>query len=272
MALTWNQASARRSRAPLFFLALLVVGLALVALRSFVWEPDSMEVTRHTLPGPVAQRLRVAHVSDLHAVEFGSREHEVLRVLSLEKPDLVVLTGDLVDADRPPETLREFFRFLKAPLGVFVVRGEADRRGEHDERFYADVGATLLVGGGVKVRDDVWVVGLDHPAPERSAESPGFTDAPAAAYKIALFHAPDLFPQIAGLVHLALAGHAHGGQVRLPGVGPLFLPPSARRFPMGWFTENGTALYVSRGLGTTGVRARLLCRPEVAIIDIAPSR
>ncbi len=73
---------------------------------------------------------------------------------------------------------------------------------------------------------------------------------------------------VAGKYDLAFAGHTHGGQVRLPLVGPLWLPPGSGRFVEGWYEEAGTKMYVSRGVGTSVLPVRLLCAPEIAIFDL----
>jgi uncharacterized protein len=83
-------------------------------------------------------------------------------------------------------------------------------------------------------------------------------------------HAPDYFDEIAGRFDLALAGHTHGGQIVLPLLGPLWLPDGGKRYLKGWFTRNGSQLFVSRGIGTSITPARLFARPELAIIQVRP--
>ena len=94
--------------------------------------------------------------------------------------------------------------------------------------------------------------------------------APTGSFKLVLMHAPDHFPRIAGRFDLALAGHSHGGQIVLPGYGPLLLPQGGQRYVRGWFTQNRSHLFVNRGLGTSGTPARLFSRPELAIIEVRP--
>jgi predicted MPP superfamily phosphohydrolase len=72
------------------------------------------------------------------------------------------------------------------------------------------------------------------------------------------------------LFHLGLAGHTHGGQVRLPVVDSLWAPSGGLPYLQGWYTKNRSQLYVSRGIGTTIVPARFLARPEVPVIEIRP--
>jgi predicted MPP superfamily phosphohydrolase len=234
-------------------------------------EPFWIEVTSHSMAGAVSQRLRIAHLTDLHSSGFGLREREVLTLVARAHPDLIVVTGDVVDGDSL-EPSRELFRGLHAPLGVWVVRGDSDGRigTEAQATFYRSVGAHYLENQGALARDDVFVVGLEDLSTARTDPASAFATAPAAAFKLALLHAPDDFATVAGLFHLGLAGHSHGGQVRMPGFPPLFQPVGGRRYTQGWYTANRSNLYVSRGLGTALVAARFNCRPELAIIEIRP--
>jgi predicted MPP superfamily phosphohydrolase len=241
-------------------------GLAYV----FAVEPYWIEVTRHSIAGPVTQRLRIAHLSDLHSRSFGLREREILALVKRAAPDVIVMTGDVVDG-ASLEPARELFRGLRAPLGVWVVRGDSETAPPADQRaFYEAVGARFLDNEGVQVRDDVFIVGFTDAVAARSAPGSPFGAAPAASFKLALFHAPDAFNDVAGMFHLGLAGHMHGGQVRMPGFPWLWHPAGGGRYSQGWYTANRSDLYVSRGLGTGVIGARLFCRPEIALIEIRP--
>jgi predicted MPP superfamily phosphohydrolase len=255
-----------------FWIGLLTqLGVAATALYAVFVEPYWIEVTRHVRAGGVQTPLRIAHLSDLHTKGFGARERQVIELVQAAAPDLVVITGDTVD-EGSLEPGRELLRQLRAPLGVWVVRGhrERDRPVIDERRFFESLGVRFLDNQGVALRDDVWLVGLDDPATGRPDLPAALVGAPTASFKLALFHAPDHFPDVAGLFHLGLAGHTHGGQVRLPVIGPLWLPPGGRRFLHGWYTQNRSELYVSRGIGTSRYPARLFCRPELAIIEIRP--
>jgi predicted MPP superfamily phosphohydrolase len=251
-------------------MATLLSGAALVSYGVCV-EPFWVEVTSHSIAGGVAQPVRIAHLSDLHSSGYGLREREVVTLVGRSRPDLVVVTGDVVDGESL-EPVRDLFRGLRAPLGVWVVRGDSDARvpREIQRAFYRSVGAHYLENEGAAVREDLFVVGLVDAASARSDPASAFGAAPAAAFKVALFHMPDEFSSIAGLFHLGLAGHSHGGQARLPGLRPLWRPPGGRRYTQGWYTANGSNLYVSRGLGTSLLPVRYFCRPEIALIEIRP--
>jgi predicted MPP superfamily phosphohydrolase len=249
-----------------------LLGPAALLLYAFFVEPYSIELTRHALAGDVTQPLKIAHLTDLHSRGYGTREREVAEIVERAAPDLIVVTGDIVDTGSL-EPSRELFRRLRAPLGVWVVRGDSERAqaSRDDLAFYRSVGAHLLENQGVAIREDVWLVGLDDAMTGHPDLAKALVGAPAASFKIALFHSPDHFSEVAGLFHLGLAGHTHGGQVRLPGFGALWLPPSGHTFVQGWYSVNRSQLYVSRGIGTSVVPARFLSRPEVPLIEIRPN-
>jgi len=245
---------------------------AVLVLYAFFVEPYSLELTRHGLAADVAQPIKIAHLSDLHSRGFGTRERQVLALLDQATPDLIVVTGDIVDTGSLEPT-RELFARMRAPLGIWVVRGNAERARPdgNDGAFWKSVHARLLDNEGVPVRDDIWLVGLDDPLTGHPDLNLALKGAPAASFKVALFHSPDHFTDVAGLFNLGLAGHTHGGQVRLPGVSSLWLVQPNSPYIAGWYTKNHSQLYVSRGIGTTVVPARFLSRPEIALIEIRPN-
>ncbi|HEY0707287.1 MAG TPA: metallophosphoesterase [Polyangia bacterium] len=252
---------------------LLMGALALVLMIAYavIIEPKRLEVTHQSLTGRVTQKLRIAHITDLHTQGFGPRERTLVLMLRRENPDIIVITGDTVDGPKL-SVVRDFMVNLSAPLGVWVVRGNWEHwKLEDDERaFYTSVGARFLENTGAAARSDVWVAGLDDPM----TGTPNLTDAlfgaPADAFKLVLMHAPDYFAQIGGQFDLALAGHTHGGQIVLPFWGPLWLPEGGKRYLAGFYSQNNSLLYVSRGIGTSIAPIRFGARPELAIIDITP--
>jgi predicted MPP superfamily phosphohydrolase len=159
---------------------------------------------------------------------------------------------------------------LHAPLGVFAVLGNWEHwqppAAAREE--LARSGVTLLTNEGRLIAPGIWLAGVDdalagNPDPDRALR-----DAPPGAFRIAIFHSPVAFDDMASRIDLALAGHTHGGQVRAPFLPPLWLPPGSGRFVAGWYESGKARMYVSRGVGTSIVDVRFACRPEVAIIRI----
>lgn len=269
----------RRDRA---LLGVALAGLLLAAYAGAV-EPFWIEVTRHHVTAPVDPLLKIAHLSDLHTPGLGRRERHLLELLERERPDAIVITGDsLVDGvvlgfprtgpdDAVHARAGELLGRLRAPLGVWAVRGNWESiRTLRDERaFYRKLGLRLLVNEAQELRSGVWLAGLDDLEGNPDADA-AFRSIPQGSFAIALFHSPVLFDQVAGRCPLALAGHTHGGQLRLPFLRPVWLPWGCGRYIEGWYEAKGSRLYVSRGIGTSLLPLRFLARPELAILTLGP--
>ena len=263
-----------------------VTFVAAAALYGLLIEPYWLEPTYCHLALPLSRPLRIAHLSDLHTHGLGRLEREVLALLSREQPDLIVVTGDtvvngsLTGAGHPGNDARlyqaawQFLSRLRAPLGVYVVRGnwEVTRVLPNEREFYEKAAVSLLINESVRVRDDVFLVGLDDPGWESPDVDAALGRVPPDAFSIVLLHSPAFFDRLAGRCDLVLAGHTHGGQLRVPFVRPLWLPPMSGRFAAGWYEARGSRMYVSRGIGTSGLPVRFLCRPEVAFITVGTVR
>ncbi len=253
---------------PRIIFCLLLAGLFVSGYAFFV-EPFWLEVTRHKVLTPV-KPLKIAHLTDLHLSKIGKREKSVLSTLHGESPDLIVITGDLFSDSGNVEPVHEFLDQLEAPLGVWMVDGNWDHwtSPEKGLRSLARSGAALLRNQNKRVREDLWIVGLDDAFAGKPEIEPAFSGIPPNASCIGLFHSPEFFPKIAGRCFLNLAGHTHGGQIRLPGFVPFWLPPGSGEFVSGWYGAAESKLYVSRGIGTSILRARLFSRPEIAFFMV----
>ena len=181
--------------------------------------------------------------------------------------------GSCISAICDLEPAREVLGRLHAPLGVFVVRGNWENwnKPPNEASFYASVGATLLVNEGRLLRRDIWIAGLDDPMSGAADIGASQVGAPPDALRVVLFHSPEYFDDAAPKIDLAFAGHTHGGQVRIPLLGPLWMPPGSGRFLEGWYTTGSARMLVSRGVGTSLLPVRLFCPAEVAMVDIRPA-
>jgi predicted MPP superfamily phosphohydrolase len=263
-------------------LAVVQAALGLLLVVTGGWsmgvEPRWLEISRHEIRSPrITEPLRVALVADLQADGWGRYERRILADTQAEEPDLVLFAGDYLQPDDMEafEALRPLLRDALvdlcqgAKLGCVAVRGDVDP----DEWPSLFEGAAAAVATSSRTMDlgPVLVSALDL-ADSRSEHPPV---PPRDAFHIVLGHAPD-FAVAAPPADLLLAGHIHGGQVRLPGYGPLL---TLSRVPRSWATgrtelPGGGTLVVSRGLGLErgdAPRLRLLCRPELVIIDLSPS-
>lgn len=244
------------------------------------------ETTRHSLAVPgLRQPLRVVQLSDLHYGLY-LRQDSVsawVDAALAARPDLIVLTGDLADGHSrvPLQPLLDALAPLQAPLGVWSVWGNHDyfNGGTHREldAGLKQLGINTLLNEHQLIRPDLTLAGVDDfrmGRPDLAAALQGIT--PDAA-TILLTHNPDQLPELEQLpqalnqVGLALAGHTHGGQVRLPILGALITSSEyGQRFAQGWVNDPVRA-YISRGLGVSALPIRLLCPPELAIFDLQPA-
>lgn len=237
-------------------------------------------------------RFRVVQLSDLHLRRVGQIEERVIEKVNALNPDLLLLTGDLVDR---PESLPLLDIFLQkitaknkyAILGNWEYWGAVDLR--ELRNIYSRRGVTLLVNECVEYSNDGFiyqVAGLDDftagTPDERMIyetckddskdQASAFLKSDAQRTKplILMQHSPGYFAgrePLAKRMHLlTLSGHTHGGQISLFGI-PLWTPPGSGPFVSGWYVTGYKDLYVSRGIGTSVAPFRFGSRPEIAVFD-----
>lgn len=270
---TWIQrgrALSWRRKAAAILLALSVP----VFVDAFWVEPYRVEVSHHRVTMPIERPLRVAQLSDLHTSGFGRRERLVVSRLAEEAPDVIVVTGDTVTDTDTSVGVEETLKEIHAPLGVWLVEGNWEhwRPGAAARSAYAAAGAHDLTNANTRLREDLWLVGLDDAFAGNPDVARAFDGVPGGANVIVILHSPMGVYQVRGQARLVLAGHTHGGQIRLPWGAPLFLPPGSGKFVEGMYDVDGTMMYVSRGIGTSIVHARLFCPPEVAMFEVGPGQ
>lgn len=257
----------------LWWLLLPVVIVLCVAVDAFFIEPNWIQVTHSVVSAPVTAPLKIAQLTDIHTNMMGHRERRLIKLLNEEKPDIILITGDSINRGRGTyEAVHQLYQQLHAPLGVWFVHGNWEdwHPVRHEQKFYSSAGVHLLMNANAHPRADFWLIGLDDPGLGRPNFAAATKDIPPGAFTIALFHSPAGFHRLAGRVSLALAGHTHGGQARIPFVRPFWLPAGSGGYLAGWYEEKGSRMYVSRGLGMTYLPARFLCRPELAFITLVP--
>lgn len=243
---------------------------ALILINSYFFEPINLEATFHEVTiGTTGKSLLVAHLSDLHTDGLGILELKVLEVLRSNKPEIILLTGDIATPGGTAKGYEEVLLKLKAPLGVFFVQGNWEYWEPVKElkSIFKKAGIIDLTNKKQLIRDDLWLVGLD----DELAGSPRtdiYMGLPVNRRIISMYHSPALFKSINKKTDLAFAGHSHGGQIRIPFIGPIWTPDSTEGYVSGWFEEGKAKMYVSRGLGNSILPIRFNCRPEVAFIKI----
>jgi len=244
--------------------------LVLIIFYSLIIEPNWIEITHYTMNAKVHSSLKLAHITDLHIHKIGSLEHLIQRSLLSEKPDIIFVTGDLVDKIENHAIAFEFLKSLQANLGVWAVNGNWENWIPilDAESLFENAGVKLLVNQVVQVRPDVIVFGFDDLTGSPPKELP---DKPKIqTFCINLFHSPSFFDQLENQCSLSLAGHTHGGQVSLPLIGPMWLPEGSGNYVSGWYQSGTRKMYVSRGIGTSLAPIRFLSRPELMYLTVEP--
>lgn len=285
-----------------YLLAGAAVLAALFLLNAVLVEPRRFTLQRQELhSGALAagQRLSILHISDLHFRNNDGRKLEFLKSLAEHEVDVVFVTGDLIDYDAGIAQCVEAVAAFRPRLGTYVVLGAHDyyhtlirdivrqvfKRvySRHEEvdtaRLVAglkDSGATVLIServelehGGMKL-DVVGIDDLKHGVVDLDAAFAGCRD---DALRLVLIHEPSTLDEIADREpDFVFAGHTHGGQIRIPGLGALTTQAKLPlRHASGVFQVGKTTVHLNNGVGTGRVTPiRCFCRPEATIVDIVP--
>ncbi len=253
-------------------------------------EPRRLVVRRHRVPWPAwrseRRPLRLVLFSDLHASwphMTARRIGALVRRVLAERPALVLIAGDFMCTDTvgtiplTPETVARALRPLARQVPTFAVLGnhDWDFDGARVVRALEDAGVTVLVNshrglrfGGAELR----LAGVDDPVTRRADLARALEGVVPEEPVVLLSHSPDLHRRAPHPVRLLLAGHTHGGQIRLPGIGALVtMSRLPRRFARGLHRDRGRHLLVTAGVGTTGIPLRFACPPELVVLELVPS-
>lgn len=259
--------------------------LCLLAVPVCRWQNDGLMLTRYTaaLPGlpEELEGLTLVQVSDLHSKRMGEGQEVLLNTISQAKPDVILLTGDLVDGRQPElEPALELARGTAALAPTYYVTGNHEtslprKTLEQIENGLEAEGVVLLdnrteelslPGGGTMVLTGLCDDNLGDGTLERLNAS-----WPEDAVTVLLAHEPQYIENYAASgVDLAFCGHAHGGQIRLPLVGGLFAPGQGflPKYTAGIYQLGETQMVVSRGIGGSLFPQRVWNRPEVVAVTL----
>lgn len=254
--------------------------LALLGMAVFV-EPTKLEVLQHDLRvDPQRIGLRVVQLSDLHLHAMGDHEQKVVQHVQALRPDLMVLSGDMVDRKDALPLLAAFLEAV-GPVRTVAVPGNWEHWSELDfmalrALFQSRPDGRLLLNERWSFSHDgrvVEVIGLD----DFTAGQPDLqllSKAPGAAVSLVVQHSPGLFDKTevgqrmtGSRFDLCLSGHTHGGQIAFWGWAP-FRPVGSGRFVAGFYDVPGCHLFVSKGVGTSVLPVRWGATPEVVVFDL----
>lgn len=264
---------------------------ALLALWAFVIEPNRLVLreTQITLPAWPAsfKGFRIAVISDLHGGAphiTSGKIRQVVEMTNTAQPDLVVMPGDFVIQNvlggefMEPEAIASELKGLRARFGVFAALGNHDwwYNGLRVKKALENAGIRVLENDAAKIElnaEAIWLIGIG----DMWEGNPNVASALAKVPRmvngvppiIAFTHNPDIFPSIPSGVSLTIAGHTHGGQVRLPIIGRPIVPSDfGKRYAAGHIVEGGKNLFVTSGIGTSILPVRFRVPPEISLLTI----
>lgn len=246
-----------------------------------IWGNFSIQTTQYTVSDPeipdAFHGFRIVHVSDLHNTSYGTDNQNLLKMIQDANPDMIVVTGDLIDYYNTDVEISS--RFMEEAVKIapcYYVYGNHEVRMPNE---YAQLrkrmkacGVSILEDRSVPLEKDgqsICIAGLmDYVSVSSQYISNLFRE---DMYTILLTHRPDHIDSYTeSKVDLVLCGHTHGGQVRLPFIGSVFAPGQGLfpEYDSGMFQVDDTTMIISQGLGNSSIPVRINCRPELVIIDL----
>ncbi len=271
---------------------LIIVLLIIAALSVWIWHHNKTVVTTHytvsseNLPESF-DGFTVVQVSDLHNDEIGKSNIRLIDAIKAASPDIIVLTGDIMDSYRTDLNIAcEFIDGIVDIAPVYYITGNHEYRFplifEKFESHMTDAGVIVLRDKTAEIElggETVSIVGVEDPD---FSGIEGFKDSeyfalklielvPDDGFTLLLSHRPDIFETYCRTgADLVLTGHAHGGQFRLPLLGGLFAPQQGflPDYSEGIFEKDGTAMIISRGLGNSAFPFRINNPPELVVVTL----
>lgn len=271
----------KRKKLRFVILILLIVLIIWTIWANKAVQLNSITVTSKNLPNSF-DGYKIALVSDLHNTEFGEGNEKLLELLKQASPDIIAITGDMTDSYHPDIDVALAFADKAAQIApCYYVSGNHEGRLEVDEResFFAQLKAR-----GVTILDDkeaiiekngekISLIGvIDSRINYKDVTSERLNEISSIdCYTVLLCHQPQFFEAFVDAdIDLALCGHVHGGQFRLPFFGGLYAPNQGflPEYDGGVYTKGNTNMVVSRGLGNSVIPIRFNNRPEIVLVEL----
>lgn len=271
----------------LFVASLIATGLVCMIFDAFKWEPETYEVSHYDVRlnnwSPAHNGLRIAVLSDIHQKNLPediSRLRRIIKTTNEQKPHIILLLGDFLGSmqdwqrhNATPKQIANELKDLHAPYGVYAVLGN------HDWWINGNAMLKSLERVGIHVLENEVETLLINHAPLNIIGLPDYGTRNAhfdaavlpdpCVPALTMTHDPDLFKAHDLPYELLFSGHTHGGQVKIPVMGAVTTSsPLMSRFTEGLFRLGERQLIVTRGLGTSLVKMRFLCLPEIEIVTV----
>ena len=257
--------------------------LLLAIIVWIAWANTALELNTYTVSGerlPEAfDGFRIAQISDLHNAEFGKNNEKLLAVLKEAKPNIIVITGDMIDERTDVNISLRFAEEAVKIAPCYYVPGNHESRIPKDyeklKEGLLSFGVTVLENDRTEIEyngETISLIGVKDPdfgtdiQDNLNGLKSGNND-----YTVLLSHRPERFEAyVSNDMDLVFTGHAHGGQFRLPWVGGLYAPHQGLfpEYDGGLYTDGNTNMIVSRGIGKSAFPFRFNNRPEVVLVEL----
>jgi len=266
---------------------IIVITILIIFVTSFlVWQTNDLVVTTYDYSNSKVplefNDYKILQISDLHNKRFGKNQSRLIKHTLDINPDIIVITGDLVDdANESFDNALDYIKGVIDYLPIFYVAGNHEKTANLYETLKVD----LEMLGVIVLEDDIYLIEKDQAFINLiGVLDPEFYDSyynvlintvnslyESEMFNILLSHRPEILDLYASTnVELVFTGHAHGGQVRLPFIGALIAPNQGffPKYTSGIHTINNTTMVISRGLGESIIPFRAFNRPEIVVVNL----
>lgn len=257
-----------------FFKILLLIGVLIFMYARFIGT-RFLNIKEYAIYDTVLPEtfdgLKIVHLTDIHYGTIVNAKNltNIVNQINQLKPDIVVFTGDLYDEsivlnDKIVNEIVTCLKNINSTLGKFAVAGNHDYSNDLFAQIITDSGFTYLENSSQIIYDEnntpLEIIGFD----DAWKGNPNYNIPLSDNYKIVLVHEPDEISKILPLnVNLVLAGHSHGGQIRLPFIGALYTPNGSKNYKNDYYEFTNTKMYISYGIGTSVLKIRLFNQPSI---------
>ena len=256
---------------------ILIIIILFLWFYSFCVEPNMLLVKNVNIKDSELAGIKVVLVGDFHIKPNQQKRLEkVVSLINAQNADLVLSVGDYISGHKPNMTMPIFdiakeLKNVKSKYGFYSVLGNHDCwfDGEDIAKNLKENGIKILTNSIEKVNINgkiIYLAGVE----DLTTRTPNINRALKAIQRptILLTHSPDIFPKVPKDVNITLAGHVHGGQVRLPLLGALIVPSNyGDKYSQGLIVEKDKKMFVTKGIGTSILPIRFNCVPEIAVIQ-----
>lgn len=255
---------------------ILILILLILAIDSLLIEPNMLRIKKYTLSDANLKGLKIVFVSDFHITPNGQKKFDkLIDKINNENPDIVLSTGDFVGGYKenetmPIEEIAKNLTKIKSKHGIITVLGnhDWDTDGIKITKTLEANDITVLANSNKKIDirgKEIYIAGVE----DLKTKNPDIDKALIGTKQptILLTHSPDVFPNVPQEVNLTLAGHLHGGQIRLPFWGAITVPSKyGNRYTTGKILEDNKTMIVTNGIGMSILPIRFNCPPEIVVI------